>query len=42
MSTVYRERISDQRLKAVTDNVRAWLLAEPGPETPAGKTQRVE
>jgi len=27
MSAVYRETISDQRLKAVTDYVRAWLFA---------------
>jgi integrase len=27
MASVYRERISDERLKAVTDHVRAWLLA---------------
>ena len=33
MSTVYRERISDERLKAVTDHVRAWLF---GPESNAG------
>ncbi|MCI0464603.1 MAG: site-specific integrase [Gemmataceae bacterium] len=26
MSAVYRERISDERLKAVTDHVRAWLF----------------
>jgi integrase len=26
MSTVYRERISDERLKAVTDHVRRWLF----------------
>src|SRR5262249_31675965 len=26
MSSVYRETISDARLKAVTDHVRAWLL----------------
>jgi integrase len=26
MSTVYRERISDERLKAVTDHVRHWLF----------------
>lgn len=26
MSTVYRERISDARLKAVSDHVRAWLF----------------
>jgi integrase len=29
MSSVYRETISDKRLKAVTDHVRAWLYAEP-------------
>ena len=27
MSSVYRERISDERLKAVTDHVRQWLFA---------------
>lgn len=27
MSTVYRERISDERLKAVTDYVHWWLFA---------------
>jgi integrase len=27
MSTVYRERISDERLRAVTDHVREWLFA---------------
>jgi integrase len=26
MASVYRERISDARLKAVTDHVRAWLF----------------
>jgi hypothetical protein len=26
MSSVYRETISDARLKAVTDHVRAWLF----------------
>lgn len=26
MSSVYRERISDERLKVVTDHVRAWLM----------------
>jgi integrase len=31
MSTVYRERISDERLKAVTDHVRKWLFGEPSP-----------
>ena len=28
MSTVYRERISDERLKAVTDHVRRWLFGD--------------
>jgi integrase len=28
MSSVYRERISDERLKAVADHVHAWLFAE--------------
>jgi integrase len=37
MSSVYRERISDERLKTVTDHVRAWLFPsskkhKPGPE----------
>jgi integrase len=26
MSTVYRERVTDERLKAVADHVRAWLF----------------
>jgi integrase len=33
MSAVYRERISDERLKAVTDHVRTWLFP---PAKPAG------
>ena len=28
MASVYRERISDEWLKAVTDHVRAWLFAK--------------
>jgi integrase len=28
MSSVHRERISDERLKAVTDHVRGWLFTE--------------
>jgi integrase len=28
MASIYRERISDDRLKAVADNVRAWLFTE--------------
>jgi integrase len=35
MSSVYRETISDVRLKAVTDHVRAWLFPPPGQEVPA-------
>jgi integrase len=38
MSSVYRERISDERLKAVTDHVRAWLfpaIGKPRAETSA-------
>jgi integrase len=34
MSTVYREKISDARLKVVTDYVRAWLFP-PTPTVPA-------
>jgi integrase len=26
MASVYRERISDERLRAVTDHVHAWLF----------------
>jgi hypothetical protein len=26
MGTLYRERISDERLRAVTNHVRAWLF----------------
>jgi integrase len=39
MSTVYRERISDERLKAVTDYVRSWLFGRPEPteETPTDR-----
>jgi integrase len=32
MSAVYRETISDARLRAVADHVRAWLYAENGGE----------
>jgi hypothetical protein len=28
LASVYRERISDERLKAVSDWVRKWLFAE--------------
>jgi integrase len=37
MSSVYRETISDVRLRAVAEHVRAWLFAEsePSAETPA-------
>jgi integrase len=35
MSSVYRQKIGDDRLKAVTDRVRAWLFAEAASESPA-------
>jgi len=28
MASLYRERISDERLKAVTDTIHDWLFAE--------------
>jgi hypothetical protein len=31
MSTVYRETISDARLRAVADHVRAWLFPPASP-----------
>jgi integrase len=33
MASAYRERISDERLKAVTDHVRSWLF----PPVPEGR-----
>jgi hypothetical protein len=36
MSSVYRETISDARLKAVADHVRGWLL--PPEQKEAGAT----
>jgi integrase len=38
MSSVYRETISDVRLRAVVDHVRTWLFAEQ--EQPAGGAER--
>jgi integrase len=38
MSSVYRETISDERLRAVTDHVRGWLFAKPA--TPAKDTPK--
>jgi integrase len=38
MSSVYRETISDERLRAVTDHVRAWLF--PPQTTSKGKGRR--
>jgi integrase len=35
MASIYRERISDQRLKAVTDHVRQWLFGPAGAATGA-------
>jgi integrase len=40
MSSVYRERISDERLKAVSDHVRTWLFSSKGkPEPKEGEAQ---
>jgi integrase len=36
MASVYRERISDNRLRAVSDHVRQWLFAAEKVETKAG------
>ena len=36
MSAVYRQRISDERLKAVTDYVHGWLFgSDPAAMNPA-------
>jgi integrase len=41
MSAVYREKISDERLRAVVNHVRAWLFppAEPAANTEAGNDE---
>ena len=43
MSSVYRERIGDERLKAVSEHVRQWLFgeAEPNTQTPAAGEPRM-
>jgi integrase len=40
MSSVYRERISDERLRAVVDHVRAWLFQTKPAETEDCKERR--
>jgi integrase len=40
MASVYRERISDERLRAVTDFVRTWLFGTPQPKAKRGKSAR--
>jgi integrase len=48
MASVYRERISDERLKAVSDHVRSWLFPPPkkvqgaGARADDGETGRPE
>jgi integrase len=37
MATVYRERISDERLRAVAEHVRAWLFPTPQTNALAGR-----
>lgn len=42
MSAHYRERISDDRLRRVTEHVRQWLFpAVPDDDTPDGDTDRI-
>ncbi len=41
MSTIYRETISDERLKAVTDHVRAWLFPPPKKDDPKREEESV-
>ena len=33
MAAVYRQRVTDERLKAVTDHVRKWLFAKANDKT---------
>jgi hypothetical protein len=37
MASVYRERISDERLRAVAEHVRAWLFPTPQTNALAGR-----
>jgi len=39
MASRYRERIGDDRLRAVTDHVRTWLFADPA-NTSTGKSRK--
>jgi integrase len=43
MASHHRERISDERLRAVAEHVRAWLFAEPEPnaKAPASEEPRI-
>ncbi len=36
MASVYREKVSDERLKAVADHVRAWLFPRRRGKSKAG------
>jgi integrase len=38
MSAIYRQKIEDERLKAVGDHVHAWLFAKKGKTAKAGET----
>jgi integrase len=40
MSAVYRERIGDERLKAVADHVRVWLFPPPPPPEKVKRRKR--
>jgi integrase len=39
MASIYRERISDERLRAVTDHVRAWLFGTPADQAESAPTR---
>jgi integrase len=40
MASVYREKVGDERLKAVTDHVRAWLFGAVKAKTTSGRKGR--
>ncbi len=42
MASVYRERISDERLKAVTDHVRAWLYPPAEEKKPRARRRKAD
>jgi hypothetical protein len=41
MASVYRQRITDDRLKAVTEHVRKWLFTKPKPKSKSKSTKSI-